>query len=270
MANRTKTLIAELSVDVCEPDSGGSRGTILFSHGAWVGSWVWDGFADWFADQGFTCYVPNWRGRYDSKEVPDVGALSVYDFVEDCLAVARSVEPIVLIGESMGGLIALKAAESLPTLKALVLMNSAPPFMVPASPRVIKSQFKYLGDLLRSKPNHPNESDYKELILNNVAEPEASAIYARTCPDSGRALREMSMGKIKATPSAVACPVCVVIGHLDNILPLKAHRKVAKMYNAHVMEYPDKSHHTFSEEGWQDVAAELLIWIEEKLGSKVT
>ncbi|MEO7803695.1 MAG: alpha/beta hydrolase [Actinomycetota bacterium] len=266
MAEHTRIQIAELDVDVY--NAGGTKATLMFTHGAWVGGWVWEGFAPWFADQGYACYCPTWRGHYDSKPVPDIGQVSMHDFVEDALAVARSINPDAVIGESMGGLIAQKVAESV-SLKALVLMNSVPPFMVPASPRVLKSQFKYLGDLLGNKPNKPTYEDYKLLILNNVHEDDARKIYARICPDSGRAIKEMSLGKVKVDVNKVKSPVYVVAGHLDAILPIKVHRKMAKMYGAEIAEYPSMSHHTFSEEGWETVASELAVWLGDKLGAPV-
>jgi len=264
MAQTTTTRIADLLVDVHKPDSGSSRATVMFSHGAWVGGWVWEDFAPYMADLGYDCYVPTLRGRYDSKQVEDVGSISIYDLVEDAVDVARSVDANVVIGESLGGLIAQKAAETL-GLKALVLMNSAPPFMVPLDFKVMRSQIKYMGDLLFNKPNKPSKKDYSELILNNVGEPEASQFYDRICPESGRALKEASLGKIKVDPRKITCPVLSVIGHKDAILPLKAHRKVARLLGADVIEYPGMSHHTFSEEGWEKVAAEVDTWLSQKL-----
>lgn len=258
-----------LKVEVYEPD-GPSKARLLFSHGAWVGGWIWETFAPWFAENGYTAFVPTWRGRYDSRPNIDLGKVSVLDFVEDCLAVAAATSPDVLIGESAGGLIAQKAAESLKDLKALVLMNSAPPFMVPASPVVTIRQIKYLGDILLGRPNKPSFADYKALILNNVGDKESHEMYARICPESGTALREMSFGKIKVDPNKINCAVCVVVGHLDTILPLKVHRKIARLYGAELLEYPKMSHHTFSEQGWQEVASEVSGWIAKTLEQRVT
>lgn len=264
MVKKSSIKIAGLATDVFEP-TGTARASLLFSHGAWVGGWIWESFAAWFSDKGFTCYCPTWRGHYDSKPVADLGAVSIYDFVEDALDVSRAVKPNFLFGESLGGLIALKASESLPDLKGIVLMNPVPPFMIPASFTVIRKQLKYLGDLIGKKPNLPNESDYKELILNNVEEPEATEFYRKICPDSGRALLEASMGRIKVDPTKVRPPIHLVVGHLDQLLPPKVHRKLAGIFNADVVEYPEKSHHTFSEDGWEEVAEETLGWIEKRL-----
>lgn len=265
MANKSTIKIAELTVDVYETPGTGEAGTLMLSHGAWVGGWIWETFASYFADRGYKCYAPTCRGHYDSKPVADLGAVSIFDYLEDAMSVARAVTPDVVIGESMGGLIAQKVAEAIPALRGLVLMNPVPPFMVPASLKVMKAQFKYLGDLIRRRPNMPNKEDYKELILNNVDEPDASDFYARICPDSGRALMEMSLGKIKVDANKVKCPVLVIAGHLDVILPAKVHRKIALKYGAELAEYPSMSHHTFSETGWEKVAAELATWLSGKL-----
>lgn len=263
MAEKRTIRVSDLSVEVYEPQ-GAPRNNAVFCHGAWVGGWVWESFAAYLADQGYTGFVPTWRGHYDSKPVDDLGKLSVLDFVDDATSILRASAARILIGESMGGLVALKAAEMHRDLDALVLLNPAPPFRVAASRKVIRSQLRYLPDLLFGRPNMPQEADYKRLILNNVPEPDASNFYKRICADSGRALLEMSLGRIRVNPSMIRCPVLVVIGHLDEIIPLKSHRKVAELLAADVVEYPTMSHQTFSEEGWEKVAAEVVAWLNEK------
>jgi pimeloyl-ACP methyl ester carboxylesterase len=257
-----------LRVDVYESD-GPTKGKLLLSHGLWVGGWIWEDFAKYLAARGYECYAPTWRGRYDSAAGDDVGKLTVENFVEDLLNAHREVGAQVIVGESAGGLFAMKAAEHLsPTeLSGLVLMNPAPPFMVPVSPKVLWRQMKYLPDLLFGRPNLPSEKDYKALILNNVPEPEASEFYKRICADSGNALNQMSMGRIRVDARRIECPVYVVIGHLDVILPVKVHRRTAEMLGAEVAEYPNMSHHTFSEEGWEKVADELVAWLGIKTGA---
>lgn len=264
MAKHHHTTLGGLAADVFEPDTE-PKATILLCHGVWVGGWIWEAFASYLAGHGYLCCAPSWRGRYDSKQIENLGKVSVLDFVEDVKSVYEAAGANVLIGESAGGLYALKAAENLEGLKALVLMNPAPPFRVPPRPRLVAKQLKYLPDLLFGRPNKPNERDYKELILNNVAEAEAKEFYKKICADSGRALGEMSRGKVKVDPALIRCPVHMIIGHLDAIIPVSAMRRVAEMLAAEVTEYPSMSHHTFSETGWEKVADELLGWLDEKL-----
>lgn len=266
MARQHHTTLGGLAADVFEPD-GAPKATIVLCHGIWVGGWIWEDFATYLADHGYFCCAPSWRGRYDSKLVEDLGKVSVLDFVEDVKSVYEAAGGHVLIGESAGGLYAMKAAEGLQNLKALVLMNPAPPFRVPPRPRLVAKQLKYLPDLVFGRPNKPKEKDYRDLILNNVSDGEAKEFYKKICADSGRAISQMSNGKVKVDPARIKCPVHVIIGHLDAILPVGAMRRVAEMFAAEVTEYPSMSHHTFSETGWEKVADELLAWLDEKLKS---
>lgn len=252
-----------LRVDVYESE-GPQKSKVLLSHGLWVGGWIWEDFAKYLAARGYECYAPTWRGRYDSVPEDDVGKLTIENFVDDLLQVYREVGAQIIVGESAGGLFAMKAAEHIPDLSALVLMNPAPPFMVPVSPGVLWRQIKYLPDLLFSRPNLPSEKDYKALILNNVHEPEASEFFKRICADSGKAISQMSMGRVKIDPRKIRGPVYVVIGHLDAILPAKVHLRTARLLGAEIAEYPQMSHHTFSEEGWEKVADELIAWFASK------
>lgn len=267
MVTRSQTIVDRLTVDSYEPE-GRTKARLLLVHGAWVGGWIWsDGFADYLADAGYASYAPTLRGRYDSKPAEDLGKVSVMDFVDDVIAAARGVGAEVLLGESAGGLFVQKAAETLEP-RAMVLMNPAPPFMVPANPALLVRQIRYLPDLVMGRGNQPSEADFKALILNNLPEPQASEFYQRICAESGRALREISLGRVRVDSSKVRCPVYMVVGHRDVILPLRVHRKTARIYRAEVAEYPTMSHHTFSEEGWEKVASELVAWLDSRIAPK--
>ena len=269
MAEKSTEQVQGLTVDVYRPAATDPKARIVLAHGFWVGGWIWEDFAGYLADRGaYEVFAPTWRGHYDSKPVKDYGKVSAMEFVEDLIEVYHASGADVIIGESAGGLFAMKAAEQLEGVKALVLMNPAPPFMVPQSPKLIVKQIKYLPDLLFGKPNHPSEKDYKELILNNVPEPKATEFYRKVVAEPGRAVREVSFGKLKVDVGKITCPVYLIIGHLDSILPLKVHRRTGQMLGAEVVEYPHMSHHTFSEEGWEKVADELLGWLSDKFAPK--
>jgi pimeloyl-ACP methyl ester carboxylesterase len=269
VAQHSTSWIADLRIDTYTPE-GGSKARLLFVHGAWVGGWIWEGFAPAIADAGYVCDVVTLRGHYDSKPVDDIGKVSVHDYVQDVLDVTAETQPQGIVGESMGGLIALKACESY-RAQALVLMNPAPPFMVPTSPDVLFAQIKYLPDLVLSRPNMPNFSDYKKLILNNVDDlEEVRSFYERICHDSGKALAEMSLGRIKIDPAKITTPVRLIVGHLDAVFPPKVHHRLGEMVQASIADYPEMSHHTFSEEGWETVAEELVKWLADRIKSPVS
>jgi len=81
----------------------------------------------------------NLRGHHDSRPVADLGRVSVLDFVQDTLAVAKNLGAPVLMGHSMGGLIAQELAES--RRPCPVRLCSTPPRGIPVtSPMLIGRQ----------------------------------------------------------------------------------------------------------------------------------
>ena len=77
----------------------------------------WAGLLPYLTDR-FSCYVPSTRGRGLSGQHPD---LSPERLVEDVAAFADSIgEPVVLVGHSAGGVLALGAAARSPAVTAVV------------------------------------------------------------------------------------------------------------------------------------------------------
>lgn len=261
-----KTSVQELRVDVWEPDAGSPKATLLLLHGLWVGGWAWKDFAEYLAAAGYACHAPTYRGHYDSKPVPDVGALSNLDYVEDALTVCRAVEADVVIGHSGGGLIAQKVAEAEPSLKAGVFMNSAPPrgIFVKQSWPVIRAQLKYLGRLLRKQAVLPEEQDYTMLWTSNAPPERAADLYGQICADSGRAVLEVVLGKVRVDADRIRFPLYVVGTGKDPALGAKVQRRIARKYGATYAEYPDLGHHWFIEDGWVKAAADLKGWLDER------
>src|SRR5207244_7181997 len=84
---------------------------ILFLHGMWGGSWMWDHYLSFFAGRGYTGYALNLRGHHGSKPVDDIGRVPFADYLADARAVAASIGDPLIGGHSMGGLLAQKLAE---------------------------------------------------------------------------------------------------------------------------------------------------------------
>ncbi|MGH2705182.1 MAG: alpha/beta hydrolase [Actinomycetota bacterium] len=266
-AHTTKSRIAELPVATWEP-SAPAKGSVLLLHGLWVGGWVWEPFAELLAAAGFASHAPTMRGHYDSRPVADVGNLSYFDYVQDALAVSRALKPAAVVGHSGGGLTAQKLAEAEPSLRALVLMNSAPPRGIIVRPTwaILRAQFKYLTRILGKQPVLPEEDDYLQLFVNTGPEEVRRAFYQRICPDSGRALREILLGRVAVDAERVRCPVYVLGTGLDPTLGPKTQRKIARKYGARYVEHPDLGHHWFIQEGWERAASEVVTWLDDTLG----
>jgi pimeloyl-ACP methyl ester carboxylesterase len=82
---------------------------ILLVHGAWHGPWCWDGFAERLAGHGHQVHTVRLRGH---DQPPGRIWHRVHHYLQDVHeAAARFIEPPVLVGHSLGGLVVQRYLE---------------------------------------------------------------------------------------------------------------------------------------------------------------
>src|SRR5437762_71803 len=101
--------IAGLKVERVTPRAPARANPILFLHGMWGGSWMWDHYLGFFAGRGYTGYALNLRGHHGSKPVDDIGRVRFADYLADARAAAAAIGNPIIVGHSMGGLLAARA-----------------------------------------------------------------------------------------------------------------------------------------------------------------
>jgi pimeloyl-ACP methyl ester carboxylesterase len=112
---------------------GGARPALVFAHGFGQTRHAWTGSARTLAAQGFPAITFDARGHGESERVPR-GDYHMEQFVDDLLSVAAAATPAggakpVVVGASMGGLLALVAAGEAQgecPFSALVLVDITP------------------------------------------------------------------------------------------------------------------------------------------------
>ena len=104
--------------------------TIFMIHGMCGGPWVWDNYQTAFESAGWRCVTPTLRHHdVDPRDPPppQLGATSLLDYAGDLIAEIGQLDAApVLVGHSLGGLLAQIVAARVPC-KALVLLGSAAP-----------------------------------------------------------------------------------------------------------------------------------------------
>ena len=258
--------IEGLSVVVARGASGHApRPPLLLVHGLSGGAWYWARYQAFFAERGVTSYAVDLRGRGASRPVPDLGRVAMADYVADALAVARHLpEPPVVIGHSMGGLVAQKLAEA-GAVRAAVLLCSAPPRgIVLASRALVARQIKHLPAMLRSRPLAGSRADHDHLTFNRVPEGERAALFALLVPESGRVAREISVGAVAVDESRVRCPVLVASAEHDHFVPPPVARRLARKYGAAFRLFAGHGHFLVWEPRWEGPAAAIDAWIAEE------
>jgi alpha-beta hydrolase superfamily lysophospholipase len=173
--------------------------------------------------------------------------------------------PTILLGHSLGGLIAARslvsgrATPDLSILSAPALMAEVPRWqrlLAPVLGRLAPKVFipaKIDGDLLSRDLDVQREYLQDPLVIAGATAGLGNEIF--------RAMKETS-----SAISRIGVPTYVIHGEIDRLVPTAASDGVAGLPNAERRLWSGLRHECFHEPEQDDVIAEMIAWIESKLG----
>lgn len=231
-------------------------------HGMFGGSWQWERYQSLLARNGYESHAINLRGHHGSRPVADIGKVTLGEYIDDALEVARTLDRPIVMGHSMGGVMAQKVAEA-GIGRGLVLVASAPPRWIPVvSWLLLKRQLKYTRQLLLFEPLLPDRDDADVLMFNRTPVPERETQYPLLVAESGRAGFELSFGVEAVHEWRVTSPVLVLTGLDDHFVVPRVARALAQKYQATFKEYPGFAHHILTEPGWEGPCSDIVAWMD--------
>ncbi len=235
---------------------------VLCLPGMFAGSWVFEKVLPLIAERGYPAHAVSYRGHPPNPKFDGLGSASVADYASDAANVARTLDRPILIGHSLGGLVALLLLGR-NLARAAILVSPAPPrgitvFTVELFARTLNQ----LPSLLFNRPLVPKAADINALVLNCVPKEQRAEIFARFTPDSGRAARQAALGIYRIPPRAVRAPLLVVAGDNDRFIPSRIAGKVARKYGGQLRIAPKRGHYFFGEPGWETEVSVMLNWID--------
>lgn len=219
---------------------------LVLLHGVGLGKWIWErDQAHWAAQHGLSSLAIDFLGHGTDTQ-QDLG---LSDLAAQVDAVLDGVDrPVVLVGHSMGGLVAQMVAARR-ELHALVCVASAPPkgvFLRPTKVGV-KALLPSLAGLLRGKPLSMSNQAYLDCGFDQVEEPARSQALGRLTPWPNRLARELGLSRPEISTNAIAAPMLVVHGFKDPIVTLHQSRLMADHYGAVLWRFDDVAHHPMLE-----------------------
>ncbi len=260
--------IEDLLLDRVSPRGPAKPFPLFFVHGMWGGSWCWENHLRAAAEAGWDAWALNLRGHHGSRPVQNLGRVSILDYVQDVLDCLRVLGEGVLIGHSMGGLIAQKVVEVGGVRAAAFLTSAAPRGIRVLGWPVVWRLPRYLPAILGNKPFLATRAHADALFLDRLPPERRDEVFGRIVPESGRAAREMALGLIEVDENKVACPTLVVGAQQDLMTPAAVQRKIAAKYDAEYLEISEHGHLLILEEGWERSFKEILKWAERAIGEE--
>ena len=179
------------------------RPPLFFIHGAFVTHEPFAAWMEFLAAAGWRSVAAARRGRLGVG--PDrAEGVTVADYVEDTRRAVEALgEAPILVGHSLGGLIAQKIAE-MGLCRGMVLLAPAPPAMLTAQPVAVPAYLRMLPRILAGRPLVPACGVCSTIALDCV--PEADGWRQSSPRGLGRWQWPRWLGKGAPAPCQVRSP----------------------------------------------------------------
>ncbi|MBI2890686.1 MAG: alpha/beta hydrolase [Nitrospirae bacterium] len=239
----------------------------MFVHGAWHAAWCWaENFFPYFASRGFTCYAPNLRGHGDGGDHSLLRRARFHDFVQDLGRLIEWLEtPPILVGHSMGGMVALSCSR-LFQIQGLVFLASATPrdavvsplrFFMQSPGAILESLRTRRLDAVAASP----EQTRKWLFSPDLPTPLLLDYHRRMQGESFRAFVDL-VGEAFRPVAAPDVPTLVVGGRSDQMYrPWQTHA-TARRLRAECAILPGLAHNAMLDTRWRAAADRIAQWLE--------
>jgi pimeloyl-ACP methyl ester carboxylesterase len=249
---------------------------VVLIHGMWCTGANLAPVAAGLSARGFKCHLPTLPAHEIGVAHPEVGCLGLSDYVEfleQWIDRQQFSEPPILLGHSMGGLLAQLLAARLSTRQgafALVLLTPASPAGINAIR--LDPLMAFAPVLARpgfwNRPHRISKARASRYACAGVPKDRHAALYDSLVDESGRVVFEIALWPLdpnhaaRIDPEAVRCPVYVVSGGLDGLTPAAVVRKVAARYpGAALRHYPQRGHWVIDDDQTDAMCGEIAAWL---------
>lgn len=240
---------------------------IIMVHGAFCGGWAFDAFRRPFERADHVVLAPDLRGHGEDRR--GLVGTSMADYARDVAAlIAGQAEPPVIIGHSMGGLVAAMAAGRARTA-AVIQLAPSPPWGVSGATmeEAISAFGLYALGPFWLQAVEPDRSLMRRFSLDRLSDAKRQAASARLGPESGRALWETlnwwldPMMTTSVNAARIGAPILSIAGGRDVVHPAATVALTASKLGGEYRSMPQMSHWLPGEPGWEEVADLCLEWL---------
>jgi len=199
-----------LGVTATLPDRDSARPPIILVHGAANSASIWTFWQQELAAQGWTSYAIDLRGHGRSLHA-DLSSTSMADYVADGCMVARQFKRLpIILGWSMGGLVALMMAAAGVAAACIALAPS-----MPARQRALSAELRR-GEFGPEEYGITSLDPHEQKAMPDLDREERLIALASLGRESRLAKDERTAGIVIAS---LPCPLLLVTGTEDKAWP---------------------------------------------------
>ncbi|CDO59698.1 hypothetical protein BN1012_Phect1484 [Candidatus Phaeomarinobacter ectocarpi] len=246
------------------------RPQLLFLHGGFHDARCWDHhFLPWFAEQGWAAHAMSTRGHGQSPGDLARDQPGMDDFVDDVNEViAQLGGDVVLIGHSLGGVLAQMVRVRSTSVVGAVLLASSP--MRPSMSVAWRMLRQHPVALYKAQVKGDFEGGLPAFIsffYGNNLDPELKAKYiTELSGESPRAMHEIFKRPAPDTPDLETRPVLVVAGSDDWSIPMRDQEWLAKTFEA-PLKVVTGAHNLMLDPAWEESAETINAWLDGRFGA---
>ncbi len=251
---------------------------IVFIHGMFQNPKSWAKWVAYFEARGYRCHAPAWPlhegepGELRANVPAGTGDLVLKD-LNGALAefVATLPEPPILIGHSLGGLIAQVLANEGRAAAVVAICPVAPNGMLSFDWDFLKNSTTIMNPLKGDDPQEMTPEQFHEVFANVMGESESRAAWEETAVHESRNVLRTALGEaghvdLKRTHE----PLLFLAASEDRIIPPGLVVKNFESYGegtgvAAMREFAGHGHFICGEPGWETVADYVAGWLENEV-----
>jgi non-heme chloroperoxidase len=248
---------------------------VLMIHGAFCGPWSMDGLKQKFEAAGYGVTAPALRYHNVARPPASLGTTGLADYASDLEDEMKAlVKAPILVGHSMGGLLAQMLAAR-HKVAALILLAPSAPWGTPPTTlfEIGAAQSLHMQPGYWNMTLEPNRDIALAHSLDKLPRHMRDDVFGRFVPESGRATFEiMNWGldlnrASEVDADAVTAPLLFLTGSEDRINPASTVARNAALYKDRATnEVVDgMGHWLIGEPGWEKISERALSWLKKNI-----
>lgn len=249
--------------------------TIVFVHGMFQNPKSWENWLRFFAERGYDCKALAWPlHEGDPKALRQnppagLGELSLDEIYDSIEAAVTTLDRPIVIGHSVGGLIAQKLLARGVVSGAVGIASVAPNAMLDFDWGFIKNSAIITNPFKGDEPVYMDAKTFHGAFANTLSEESAAAAFEQTAThDSRNVLRDCMGASGRIDLERPHAPLLLIAAEEDEIIPAHLCEKNFNAYEdadsiTDFRRFVGRSHFICSEPGWEEVATFVAEWLEQ-------